>query len=357
MRHLSLLSVFILIVSLAWAISPQKSIQAIYSQEDSADNHLEDISHWLYLIDVNLDEDTIVQIEESIYDMVVIDYIPSESYNTDFPMAEVVSRFHNATHPKLVIAYIDTGQAEDYRIYWQEEWKIGDPQWIVSGDPDGWEGNYPVAYWYDEYKVIWLGDDGLLQQIIDDGFDGVYLDWVEAYSDESVIAFAEAENIDPTQEMIWWVGDIAEFGRAQNPDFIVIAQNAAELAEYDEYVEIIDAIAQEQVWFDGGADNDPPGDCPLPHKDDEVDTAHYRESLSKVCQRQYDEFPNSTLHISSEEYLSYLSVAQEKGIPIFTVDYALDEENIAWVYETSRTLGFIPFVSNRAFDQFVVPWP
>jgi len=61
--------------------------------------------------------------------------------------------------------------------------------------------------------------------------------------------------------------------------------------------------------------------------------------------------------MSSEEYLEYLSLAQDKGIPIFTVDYALDEENIAWVYETSRALGFVPFVSNRALDQYVEPWP
>ncbi len=353
MRHPILLSTIVLIFSLACTLSPTHANHTNISEH----NPLEDISHWLYLIDVNLDEETITLIEESNYDMVVIDYIPSEAWNTDFPMAEVVDRFHNATHPKLVIAYIDTGQAEDYRTYWQDDWKIGDPEWIVSGDPDGWEGNYPVAYWYDEYREIWLGAEGLLGQIIDAGFDGVYLDWVEAYSDESVTAFAEAENVDPVQEMIWWVMDIAEFGRAQNPKFIVIAQNAAELAEYDEYVEIIDAIAQEQVWFDGGADNEPPGDCPLPRTDAEIDTQAYYNSLSPECQHQYDEYPESTLHVSSEEYLYYLRLAQEKGIPIFTVDYALEEENIAWVYETSRTLGFVPFVGNRALDQFIEPWP
>ncbi|MBC8503592.1 MAG: endo alpha-1,4 polygalactosaminidase [Anaerolineales bacterium] len=356
MRRLFLLTISILLLLVACGISPA-NINAAEPAQDPENKPLDNISHWLYLIDVNLDEDTIAQIEESSYDMVVLDFIPSEAYNTDFPMAEVVERFHTAAHPKLVIAYVDTGQAEDYRSYWDEDWQIGDPVWIISGDPDGWEGNYPVAYWYDEYREIWLGLEGMLQQIVEAGFDGVYLDWVEAYSDENVLAFAEAENVDPVQEMIWWVADIGEFGRALNPNFIVIAQNAAELAEFDEYVEIIDAIAQEQVWFDGGADNDPPGDCPLPQTVDDVDTSAYRESLSTACQKQFDEFPDSTLHMSSEEYLEYLSVAQEKEIPIFTVDYALEEENIAWIYETSRALGFIPFVSNRGLDQFVEPWP
>jgi endo-alpha-1,4-polygalactosaminidase (GH114 family) len=42
---------------------------------------------------------------------------------------------------------------------------------------------------------------------------------------------------------------------------------------------------------------------------------------------------------------------------IFTVDYALEPENVAWVYETLRALGFVPFVSNRALDRYVEPMP
>lgn len=318
---------------------------------------LESVTHWLYLIDVNLEWKTVDQIAGSTYDMVVLDFISSEENNTDYPMAEVITELHNAPHPKLVLAYIDTGEAESYRTYWMDGWEIGSPVWIAGGDPDGWEENYPVAYWYDEWHEIWLGEDGYLQGIIDAGFDGVYLDWVEAYSDENVVAIAERDGVDPLQEMIWWVGDIAEFGRAQRPGFIVIGQNAAELAEYEEYVEIIDAIAQEQVWFDGGADNDPPGDCPLPRTEVEVDTEAYYNSLPAPCQRQYDEFPESTLHVSSEEYLYYLRMAQDKGVMIFTVDYALKPQNVAWVYEMSRSLGFVPFVSNRMLDRFVPPVP
>ncbi|MFQ5398453.1 MAG: endo alpha-1,4 polygalactosaminidase [Anaerolineae bacterium] len=319
---------------------------------------LEDVRHWLYLIDVNLEPETVDQIAASAHDMVVLDFIPSEANNTDYPMAEVVAQLHHAPHPKLVIAYIDIGEAESYRTYWQPGWGIGSPEWIITGDPDGWEGNYPVAYWYDEWRDIWLDEEtGLMRAILDAGFDGVYLDWVEAYSDEDVAAFAAEDGVDPRQEMIWFVGDLAEFGRARHENFIVIGQNAAELAQWDEYVEIVDAIAQEQVWFDGGADNEPPGDCPLPRTEADVDTEAYYESLSPVCQAQYDEFPESTLHVSSEEYLRDLKLAQSKGLVIFTVDYALEPENVAWVVETSRGLGFVPFVGNRALDQFVAPEP
>jgi cysteinyl-tRNA synthetase len=316
-----------------------------------------DISHWLYLIDVNLGSRTVEQITQSRYDMVVIDFITSESNNTDYPLQEVIEEWHQADHPKLVLAYIDIGQAEDFRTYWESGWGIGDPEWIAGGDPDGWEGNYPVAYWWDEWREIWLGDSGYIQDILDAGFDGVYLDWVEAYSDENVIDLAEQDGVDPTEEMIWWVTDIADFGREQNPDFLVIGQNAAELVAYDDYASVIDAVAQEQVWFDGGADNEPPGDCPLPRTEEDVETQAYQDSLSPECLDTYFAYPDSTLHVSSEEYLEQLALAQDKGLVIFTVDYALEQENIDWVYRTSRELGFIPFVSNRMLDRFLEPVP
>jgi cysteinyl-tRNA synthetase len=314
-----------------------------------------EVEHWLYYIDANLEDETLNQIVDSAYDMVVIDYIVSEGDNSEYPLAGAITGMHNADHPKLVIAYIDIGEAEDYRASWQPGWEIGNPEWIIALDPDGWEGNYPVAYWHDGYRDIWLGEGGYLQGILDAGFDGIYLDWIEAYSDENVIASAEDEGVDPLLEMVWWVGDIADFTRAQDPEFIVIAQNTAELAQYDVYVNIIDAIAQEQVWFDGGGDDEPPGDCPLPATDEDVETEDYYNSLPPECRRLFDYDPKSTFHISSEEYITYLTVAQDKGLKIFTVDYAIIPTNIDYVVRTSRSLGFVPFVSNRALDRYVEP--
>jgi cysteinyl-tRNA synthetase len=318
---------------------------------------LSKVEYWLYWLDVDLEQEMVDVIAASGHDMVVIDFIPSESWNTDYPMAQVVEQLHQAPHPKLVIAYIDIGEAESYRAYWQEGWGIGNPEWIISEDPDGWDENYPVAYWDQEWQAIWLSEGGLLDQIVEAGFDGVYLDWVEAYSDERVMDAAQEEGLDPVQEMIDWVGAISEHTRSRCPNCVVIAQNAAELVEYERYVETIDAIAQEQVWFDGGADNEPPGDCPLPRSEAEIDSDEYYRSLPPTCQDQFDQYPDSTLHVSSQWYLSYLIQAQEVGLVVFTVDYALDANNIAWVYRTSRANGFIPLVTNRGLDQFVEPYP
>ena len=234
---------------------------------------------------------------------------------------------------------------------------MGHPDWIAGSDPDGWAGNYPVAFWRDEWRHIWLGDHGLLQQILDAGFDGVYLDWVEAYSDPDVVAVANKDGVDPEQEIVRWVGDIAAFGRAQKPGFIVIGQNATALVENDAYLKSIDAISQEQIWFDGASDNHPPGDCPLPATEADVDSAAYRQHLSPACRQQYDQYPGSTLHVSSESYLGPLALARNKGKLIFTVDYAVQPDNVAWVYRTSRGLGFVPYVSERQLGLYLPPVP
>jgi cysteinyl-tRNA synthetase len=334
---------------------PESSVPESSSPADHQ-SLIEEVDDWLYLIDVNLDADTVDQMVESGHDLVVVDFIPSEQQNQDYPMADVVDRLHDADQPKLVLAYVDIGQAEDYRSYWEPSWEIGDPDWIVANDPDGWEGNYPVAYWRDEWHDIWLGDDGLVSQIVDAGFDGVYLDWVEAYSDENVITAAERDDVDPVEAMVDWVATLAATGRDGHPNFLVVGQNAAELAATNSrYRAVVDAIAQEQVWFDGAADNDPPGDCQLPATDDLIDTEEYERTLSDECLRQYVEFPESTLHVSSEGYLASLDVIRSMGMPVLTVDYATTDENVNFVLETSREHGFVPFVGTRILDEYVPP--
>jgi cysteinyl-tRNA synthetase len=316
---------------------------------------LSTVATWLYLLDANLSDETIGRIVASDYDLVVLDYVPSEQNNTSFPMADVIARLHGAPKPKLVLAYIDIGQAENYRTYWQPGWRVGSPDWITSDDPDGWTGNHPVAFWRDTWRQIWLGSGGYLAGIVAAGFDGIYLDWIEAYSDPRVSALAQREGLEPRGEMLRWVADLAQFGRARQPGFLVVGQNAAELAADDRYLGTVDAIAQEQVWFDGGASNDPPGDCPLPATDADVDTDAYRASLTAACRKQFDQYPTSTLHVSTEHYLEQLAVARTRAAIVLTVDYAVEPENVARVYQASRALGFIPYAGPRALDRYLPP--
>jgi cysteinyl-tRNA synthetase len=82
---------------------------------------------------------------------------------------------------RLVISYMSIGEAEDYRFYWKDEWKKDKPSWLADENPE-WKGNYKVRYWQQEWQAIIYGNDAsYLRLIIDAGFDGVYLDIIEAF--------------------------------------------------------------------------------------------------------------------------------------------------------------------------------
>ncbi|NOX86519.1 MAG: hypothetical protein GXO86_11260, partial [Chlorobi bacterium] len=79
------------------------------------------------------------------------------------------------------VCYMSIGEAEDYRYYWQPDWKPGNPSWLDKENPD-WEGNYKVKYWDKGWQGIIFGNDGsYLKKILDAGFDGVYLDIIDAF--------------------------------------------------------------------------------------------------------------------------------------------------------------------------------
>ncbi|NPA44475.1 MAG: hypothetical protein GXO49_02970, partial [Chlorobi bacterium] len=77
--------------------------------------------------------------------------------------------------------YMSIGEAENYRYYWQEEWNTNKPEWLDKENPD-WEGNYKVWYWNKDWQnIIYGNDNSYLKKILDAGFDGVYLDIIDAF--------------------------------------------------------------------------------------------------------------------------------------------------------------------------------
>lgn len=113
------------------------------------------------------------------YDVVLIDLFFD---GTELEFADITSlktKLNGAA--RLVICYMSIGEAEDYRYYWNPAWKPGNPEWLGPENPD-WGGNYKVRYWYPEWQEIIFGNDSsYLKKIIDAGFDGVYLDIIDAF--------------------------------------------------------------------------------------------------------------------------------------------------------------------------------
>lgn len=90
---------------------------------------------------------------------------------------------------RLVCSYMSVGEAENYRDYWEESWNDNPPPWICEANAN-WEGNYKVMYWTKPWRDILFGQsDSYLDKVLAAGFDGVYLDVVDAYE-----YFEEQEN-------------------------------------------------------------------------------------------------------------------------------------------------------------------
>jgi endo-alpha-1,4-polygalactosaminidase (GH114 family) len=59
----------------------------------------------------------------------------------------------------------------------------------------------------------------------------------------------------------------------------------------------------------------------------------------------------STLQVSSISMVENLLKIRKYGLPVFTVEYALDPLNINWVARAARTCGFVSFTSNRPLSR------
>jgi cysteinyl-tRNA synthetase, unknown class len=127
------------------------------------------------------------------FDIVIMDltYDGLDEYTT----AEISKIKNGLNNGKggYVLCYMSIGEAEDYRYYFKKEWitpNLFDPGHTVTGkapiwldsENEDWPGNFKVLYWDQNWKNIIFGNsESYLDKIISKGFDGVYLDIIDAY--------------------------------------------------------------------------------------------------------------------------------------------------------------------------------
>ena len=144
---------------------------------------ISDAKNFLYLINpgkFNTKPDFLSALENTNYDLIIIDLFFNENQELSETDINQIKLKKNGGS-RLIIAYMSIGEAEDYRYYWNNSWKKGDPSWIEKENPD-WEGNYKVRYWEKDWQDIIFGNqDSYLQKILNAGFDGVYLDIIDAF--------------------------------------------------------------------------------------------------------------------------------------------------------------------------------
>ncbi len=118
-------------------------------------------------------------LKETNFDIIIIDLFYYGQILTKDDVKSLKNKKNGSS--RLIICYMSIGEAEDYRYYWQTSWYTNPPSFLAAENPN-WPGNYKVKYWDPAWQAIIFGnDDSYLKKIIDAGFNGVYLDIIDAF--------------------------------------------------------------------------------------------------------------------------------------------------------------------------------
>jgi cysteinyl-tRNA synthetase len=245
------------------------------------------------------------------YDLVVIDYARDGTAAGAFEPTRVAQMQRKPDgQRRIVLAYLSIGEAEDYRFYWQRDWSVTPPDWLGAENPD-WPGNYAVNYWDEAWQALILGAPGAyLDAIIASGFDGVYLDRIDAF-DVPAPGVSRAQRM---QLMSDFVVRIASYARQYRPGFIVVGQNGEELLDEPNYASTIDAVAKEDLFFGLAGDGKTNSNAEL------------RASLRPLVR------------------------FQTTGKPVLLVEYLDTPQSIALARQKAAALGAPLFIGDRELD-------
>lgn len=153
-----------------------------YNENSNDITSISQVRNFLYLINPSsfpTKEDFLNALRNTNYDLLIIDLFYEGEQLTPQEVSSLKIKANGGK--RLVIAYMSIGEAENYRYYWKKEWETNPPEWLEEENPD-WPGNYKVRYWYKEWQDIIFGNDSsYTKRILDAGFDGVYLDIIDAF--------------------------------------------------------------------------------------------------------------------------------------------------------------------------------
>ncbi len=153
-----------------------------YLENNSDIAKLSEVQNFLYLINSHKYSrvEFLAALAATNFDLIIIDLFDRDG--VAFTKDDIAILKTKADGGKrLVIAYMSIGEAEDYRYYWDESWKEEPPSWLEK-ENSAWAGNYKVRYWDRAWqKIIFKGEGSYLSRIMAAGFDGVYLDIIDAF--------------------------------------------------------------------------------------------------------------------------------------------------------------------------------
>ena len=251
------------------------------------------------------------------FDLLVIDYSRDGSEGQRWTKADI-AELKTKGRPRRLLAYLSIGEAEKYRYYWRPAWNDKPPAWLEKENPD-WLGNIKVRYWDPAWQALVFGKpDSYLDKIVDAGFDGVYLDLVDAYE-----YFEERGRPEAKADMKAFVLALARYAREKRgkPGFGVFPQNGEGLLDDPEYLAAVTGIGREDTYYGYGAQGKAtPAEV----------TAGFETALDK---------------------------AVAAGKLVLSIDYVTDRKAAAKAYKRAGAHGYLEYCGVRALDRLSPqPW-
>ena len=285
---------------------------------------LNEVSTWCYQLqgkggaELKLEE-----LEKLSCDLLVTDYSRTGSEKDEWKKSDI-KRLQKSG--KTVLSYLSIGEAEEVRFYY----KTLNKKLIYSENQD-WRGNFKVYFWEREWQEIIFQ---YVDRIINQGFDGVYLDIIDAY-----FYFGLKENgglgirSEAAQDMIEFVDKIARYARftRNKKDFLVFVQNATAITQLESFPEdirnnlvllkqiqeryfhAISAIGVEDAFFRGQEKNNNP----------------------------YNPDPF---------VLKYLEEFKQRGKLVFSIEYVQEPELLDHYFRVAQEKKIIPLAVERSLD-------
>lgn len=226
---------------------------------------------------------------------------PTQDGSTPYSPRQVSGLKRNG---RLLLAYLSVGEAENYRSYWQKNWKTGKPAWLGPTNPE-WGGNYKVHYWDPAWRQIVRQSALNIQKL---GFDGLFLDVVDGWE------FWQKTHPEAKQAMIDLVLEVSRETRRGQADFGIVLNGGDGLLEDRQLLESITGVAKEEIFFGLGGDS-------------KVTPAQF----TKDCQQR-------------------LRPLIEARKLVLSIDYTRDPAQKRTAYEQARKNGYLEFIGARGLD-------
>lgn len=348
---------------------------------------LSEIKSWGYqLNDYSVEE--VARIKNSKNTLWVLDYAK------EFAWDDAIGRGLEVTFSKnemaemkknnnIVLAYFCIGEAEEARYYWPSfnrevllteadtksldyspEYALAKYFTITESDkktpllPGGMTpvlgrsnqqfiDNYPIKFWKESWQQMMVEgvaghptlEKSYLDRVIEAGFDGIYLDTVDAYE------YYTGKTTDQrAEEMAAFVRRIERKAKRLNPNFKIFLQNGVsgvwhlggEDAAYEKLYKYVDGFGIEDLFFAGEEEDRP-----------------YHYAFSRFS--EYD---------AIKDIRKAVEKARGKKLYFFTVDYILNdpdkkhfEENKERYFKRAAQRDFIPVIADRALKGGLVLYP